>query len=556
MWRGQKGDDQLQWQKVFNHCSCHPGDHPMNILTSLRRLASSAAVFFGHHGAVSQLARGRQQSRQALYRDADRVLQALQQQAAQDPTEPLQQALQQAQRTIDHLERQLAQAVVLDEDRQAEFASTAQAEGISLPQAQRLLRVLLKEQTPSVAQLGTYSQEAARRATTLLAELDQLVRPKAEQVVADEIYCGKTPILMIVEPDSWCWLSGRRVQRLDGAAWLEELRPLTQLQSIVTDAGKQLGHGVRLLQAQRRQAKQTVPVHGLDIFHTFREGQRVLRRRWQRAEKALHKAADLQQRSDRLERQGRPRRLNSKQGRLNMWPSVAWRAAEAAFEQASREEQAWHEVQRAFALFTPQGQLNNRTQAEAELARLLPQLPGPDWAKARRLVQRPEALTFLDRLSKQVQALPLDGASRTTLLRLEGLRRCPERLRERGPSGAVARGLALVGSVQLAKTEGDWPEQAAALRGVLRRCVRASSAVEGINSVLRMQQARHRRLSQGLLDLKRLYWNCRRLRTGRRKGQTPYGLLGVQLPVSDWWELLKIPPEQLRQQLSTKQLAA
>jgi hypothetical protein len=55
---------------------------------------------------------------------------------------------------------------------------------------------------------------------------------------------------------------------------------------------------------------------------------------------------------------------------------------------------------------------------------------------------------------------------------------------------------------------------------VLRTTVRASSAVEGINSVLRMQQGRHRKLTQGLLDLKRLYWNCRRLPTGRRRGHT------------------------------------
>ena len=68
------------------------------------------------------------------------------------------------------------------------------------------------------------------------------------------------------------------------------------------------------------------------------------------------------------------------------------------------------------------------------------------------------------------------------------------------------------------------------VRGVLRGAWRSSSLVEGLNSVLRMQQARHRRLPQGLLDLKRLSWNCRRLRTGRRKGQTPSARLGVRLP--------------------------
>jgi len=79
----------------------------------------------------------------------------------------------------------------------------------------------------------------------------------------------------------------------------------------------------------------------------------------------------------------------------------------------------------------------------------------------------------------------------------------------------------------------------------------AASLVECINSVLRMQQARHRNLSQGLLDLKRLYWNSHTFRTGRRRGKTPYGILGVPWPEGlRWWDLLKWSPEQLRDKLS------
>ena len=74
---------------------------------------------------------------------------------------------------------------------------------------------------------------------------------------------------------------------------------------------------------------------------------------------------------------------------------------------------------------------------------------------------------------------------------------------------------------------------------MLRGVWRASSLVECVNSVVRMQQARHRKLSQGLLDLKRLYWNCRRLPTGRRRGRCPYELLGVPLPSTDFWTLLR-----------------
>jgi hypothetical protein len=44
--------------------------------------------------------------------------------------------------------------------------------------------------------------------------------------------------------------------------------------------------------------------------------------------------------------------------------------------------------------------------------------------------------------------------------------------------------------------------QAVALvRGVLRGLWRASSLVECLNSVARMQQGRHRNMTQGLLDL-------------------------------------------------------
>ena len=76
-------------------------------------------------------------------------------------------------------------------------------------------------------------------------------------------------------------------------------------------------------------------------------------------------------------------------------------------------------------------------------------------------------------------------------------------------------------------------------------------------SVARMQQARHRKLSQGLLDLKRLYWNCHTFRTGRRQKTSPYERLGVVLPKGlRWWQLLKMTPEQLRDKLSTLQPAA
>ena len=179
------------------------------------------------------------------------------------------------------------------------------------------------------------------------------------------------------------------------------------------------------------------------------------------------------------------------------------------------------------------------------MAEALPDLSGVGWAKTRRLLLRRESFTFLDQVADRLAELGLDGEVLSALLDLEGLRRQPWRL------SAATRVWALVRTVQLTKTCPDWQAEAKRVHAVLRGAWRASSLVECVNSVARMQQARHRKMTQGLLDLKRLYWNLRRFRTGRRKDQTPYGLLGLKLPDLSFWEFLKLTPEELREELST-----
>lgn len=90
------------------------------------------------------------------------------------------------------------------------------------------------------------------------------------------------------------------------------------------------------------------------------------------------------------------------------------------------------------------------------------------------------------------------------------------------------------------------------ISAVLRITFRASSAVECMNSVLRMQQSRHRRMTQPMLDSKRLYWNTHPLRSGPRKDLWPYQALGLELPTHDFWAWLHTDPELLTQELSTQ----
>ena len=147
-----------------------------------------------------------------------------------------------------------------------------------------------------------------------------------------------------------------------------------------------------------------------------------------------------------------------------------------------------------------------------------------------RLLQRAESLTFLDRVEQRLVSLEFPADDLADALRLEWLRRRPALLRGESDTRRTHRAWWLVATVRQSK-DASFAATVQQVRLAYRESWRASSLVEGINSVVRMQQARHRRLTTGLVDLKRLYWNCREFRTGRRKRHTPYELLGVRLPI-------------------------
>src|SRR6516162_7594685 len=103
------------------------------------RIANAAAVLDGPHGAVSRRALQQGLSRQALYRDTQRVLQALDGPLAAQQLQALHEQIAELRHHLAELQAVLDAAVFLEGDCLAAFASTAQAEGVSLPVARRLL---------------------------------------------------------------------------------------------------------------------------------------------------------------------------------------------------------------------------------------------------------------------------------------------------------------------------------------------------------------------------------------------------------------------------------
>ena len=355
---------------------------------------------------------------------------------------------------------------------------------------------------------------------------------------------------MAVEPTSLALLECNKTGDRSGAAWQAVMSPFTNLELVISDAAKGIAAGVQAVASARSKSGSTVALeHGLDVFHTNQEARRVLAGPWRRAETAWEEAEAADAKVAERKRQGEDARVAAQEARR------AWAEAERLLAEVDAQEFAWQRARAALAVFRPDGTLNDRAWAEAEIAAALAGLGGAEWKKARNFLKDRRALVFLDRLHRRLAEAEPDPAMRRVCLRRWWLRhQAPQ------STPPPAQMLALL-DAKIRDGELTAEEQRAYDRvaQVLRTTVRASSAVEGINSVLRMQQGRHRKITQGLLDLKRLYWNCRPLPTGKRRGHCPYEMLGVPLPSTDFWTLLRSKcsaTEQLPEKLSGQTDAA
>jgi hypothetical protein len=159
-----------------------------------QRIASAFAVLCGRYGDVTQMAQDRERSRQSLYREAERVADAVDGAAARARIDALQRQLAEQRAEVQALQERLKRAVEITPDTQHEFATVAQAEGVSLSVARRLLRVVRGSgSTPSVATLGRVTLQAGKRAGGLLKVLDEAARPEVKQGTADEIFLAEDP---------------------------------------------------------------------------------------------------------------------------------------------------------------------------------------------------------------------------------------------------------------------------------------------------------------------------------------------------------------------------
>jgi hypothetical protein len=515
-------------------------------LSLLTWIGNAAAVLLGRHGAVSTQARSCGCSRQTAYDHADKVQQALADSRCPGPCRnALLQQVAQLQQENRRLREQLAGRIELDKPRRRRLAATTSALGLSLSQIEEVFAVLLDGQPkdvgrappPGRATIGRWVLAACLLAGVALRVLDGHARALAQVLCLDEIFFHGKPVLVAVEPHSMAVLLCHKAPDRTGQTWQQALVPFSGLEHAVADAGTGLQAGLRALQRDRR-AEEPLTV-SLDVFHLEKEARQVLGWLWRKVEARWDRA-------DQADTRAGAAKPHQRSGRLSH-ARAAWDEVARYWGWYARWEAAWGRLKTALQLFRPDGSLNDRLWATAEIRAACALLPGPKWRKVRRMATDRRLLTFLDRLRRQLaeaEPRPLVREALAELWRLE---------RQGGQAAltqAVAQQLIVI------RLAADWQQAYARVSGVLGGVVRASSAVECVNSVLRMQQGRHRNVSQAMLDLKRLYWNCREVKTGKRAGKCPYQHLGVALPTYDFWEVLNSDPEELAQQLSSPKVAA
>ncbi len=498
-------------------------------------IANAATRLMGTHGDVTHQAEAADCSRQTVYDHAQKVQAAVEAEHQGGPTRAqLLEQNQQLRRENAQLWDWLARTIEFPLSQQQEFTVTALAMGLSLNPVLVLLALILGTPAcPGRSTVHRWIQAAGQAAGRILKHLDASCKALVLVGCLDEIFFHRRPVLVAVEPASMVWFLGQKADDRSGATWSKALQNWTALEYVLADAGTGLQAGIAAVHEQRLKEGQPALENGLDVFHTTQEAQRVLRQIWSRVERLWEQAEAADRRVAQARQQGHDARGAAVAARS------AWKKVATAFQQDEHAEAGWKIAPAALQVFRPDGQLNDRSWAGEQLALALPQLSGREWSKVRGFLETEATWTFLDRLHRQLQEAEPEDQLRGELVRLWWLRRQRPRATTVGAIAGASHVAHLVHQVVCHPRNANWHASYRRVARVLGQTVRASSAVECMNSVIRMHQARHRTLTQGLLDLKRLYWNCREFRGGKRTGRCPYEHLGLKLSSYNFWSLLQ-----------------
>lgn len=322
---------------------------------------------------------------------------------------------------------------------------------------------------------------------------------------ADEIFAGRKPCLTVVDGRSFLVLNLAAAESRDATHWGLTFLDLAAQGVVFQDLAADGARGIR---AGLQDAELAVPLRP-DLFHLLREGKRLANR----LEKTAYKAVRTAEKAWQAEREA-----NHPTRRRGRPLKVELSAAEALQKEnqviATYDHFCWlfAEVQQALEPISKQHHLQDPRQAQETIATaiaLLQTLPGKKIADFAQQLQDHldellAPLRWLDETLKPwCQKLPADLEAWILASWRNGLQR-------------------------LETIPANWQTHAAAIWDALALFHRSSSLAESLHSWLRPYLAIHRGMPDWLFPLLQLFWNHHVFSRGKRAGQSPLQLAGVE----------------------------
>ena len=398
----------------------------------------------------------------------------------------------------------------------------------------------------SPAFLSALVHEAGQRAGEILAKVNHAVMGAISQA-RDEIFVGRDPILLMVDPRSLVITGLYAAADRDAETWgcvlLFTQDRGVQIKNLAEDGCIPYGKSCKLAKLYAAIQK--------DVWHCLTDVRKVIHDIEREAYRKLEEAEKLEKQLRKqweeavftkwVEHNQQFEDLLAQIKALTFWLGCLWDAVELV---------DWRN-----------GEIRNRAINQwlaDETLKGIKQLSHPRIKKlAERLEnQLPEMLTFLDEIAQpltdwqaQVQKHFQDDSCTNCFQRsVARLWRLEHALRN---GHKQFRKATLEAGQWLAAWIEDDPQLkplAEKLIDILERTVRTSSAAETINSVLRPYLDRRRECTdlvsrQLFLNLFALWFNMHKFDRGPRKDKSPYELAGIDLGTNDWLTLLGYPPD-------------
>jgi hypothetical protein len=361
------------------------------------------------------------------------------------------------------------------------------------------------------------------------AELRRAVREAA----LDELFRHRQPILCLIDPQTLLATVPQAAQNRKGETWREVLSRYPNLEFVVSDQASGLLKGVA--ESGREIA------HQYDLFHFKREIKRWLRAQEARCYELIAQAYEARRLID------APRLLSS----ARVQARVEYRQKTAALERRLLAFD-WVEMiveyldENLTAYDARRHEIRTRAGAEAvltEVVALLREVEGLNTAPLITLITgaRVGLLTFLTVLEGKLERVAVrwrhaTGPRRATFnaIACAWHSRARAHLSEKGRRAYLT---SLAGLEYWRRRIENFQAVLGQVYEALDSVVRASSAVECFNSLLRPYVSVKKHLSQGFLALIALYHNTRPLK--QRGNKTPLELAGVDLGDDDWVRLIE-----------------